>query len=94
MMNRIYKVVWSQVKNCYTVVSEIANSHIRGGNRSRMGVVMLAVTVLTRRLRAAIHLCRGCQGTGWEEYYRGRDNGCIDRRQDLHGECSRRCYCL
>lgn len=47
MMNRIYKVVWSQVKNCYTVVSEIANSHIRGGNRSRMGVVMLAVAVLT-----------------------------------------------
>lgn len=46
-MNRIYKVVWSQVKNCYTVVSEIANSHIRGGNRSRMGVVILAVTVLT-----------------------------------------------
>lgn len=46
-MNRIYKVVWSQVKNCYTVVSEIANSHIRGGNRSRMGVVMLAVIVLT-----------------------------------------------
>lgn len=47
MMNRIYKVVWSQVKNCYTVVSEISNSHIRGRNRSRMGVAMLAVTVLT-----------------------------------------------
>ena len=47
MMNRIYKVVWSQVKNCYTVVSEISNSHIRGGNRSRMGVAMLAVAVLT-----------------------------------------------
>lgn len=47
MMNRIYKVVWSQVKNCYTVVSEIANSHIRGRNRSRMGVAMLAVAVLT-----------------------------------------------
>lgn len=46
-MNRIYKVVWSQVKNCYTVVSEIANSHIRGRNRSRMGVAMLAVAVLT-----------------------------------------------
>lgn len=46
-MNRIYKVVWSQVKNCYTVVSEIANSHIRGGNRSRMGAAMLAVAVLT-----------------------------------------------
>lgn len=47
MMNRIYKVVWSQVKNCYTVVSEISNSHIRGGNRSRMGGAMLAVAVLT-----------------------------------------------
>lgn len=47
MMNRIYKVVWSQVKNCYTVVSEISNSHIRGGNRSRMGVAMLVVAVLT-----------------------------------------------
>lgn len=47
MMNRFYKVVWSQVKNCYTVVSEIANSHIRGGNRSRMGTAMLAVAVLT-----------------------------------------------
>ena len=47
MMNRIYKVVWSQVKNCYTVVSEISNSHIRGRNRSRMGVAMLAVAVLT-----------------------------------------------
>ena len=47
MMNRIYKVVWSQVKNCYTVVSEISNSHIRGRNRSRMGAVMLAVAVLT-----------------------------------------------
>ena len=23
-MNRIYKVIWSKVKNCYVVVSEIA----------------------------------------------------------------------
>lgn len=58
MMNRIYKVVWSQVKNCYTVVSEIANSHIRGGNRSRMGVAMLAVAVLTG--------CLGLQSTSAE----------------------------
>ena len=58
MMNRIYKVVWSQVKNCYTVVSEIANSHIRGGNRSRMGVAMLAVAVLTG--------CLGMQSTSAE----------------------------
>ena len=26
-MNRIYKVIWSKVKNCYIVVSEIAKSH-------------------------------------------------------------------
>lgn len=58
MMNRIYKVVWSQVKNCYTVVSEIANSHIRGGTRSRMGVAMLAVAVLTG--------CLGLQSTSAE----------------------------
>ena len=58
MMNRIYKVVWSQVKNCYTVVSEISNSHIRGVNRSRMGVVMLAVAVLTG--------CLGLQSTSAE----------------------------
>ena len=58
MMNRIYKVVWSQVKNCYTVVSEISNSHIRGGNRSRMGVAMLAVAVLTG--------CLGLQATSAE----------------------------
>ena len=58
MMNRIYKVVWSQVKNCYTVVSEISNSHIRGGTRSRMGVAMLAVAVLTG--------CLGLQSTSAE----------------------------
>ena len=58
MMNRIYKIVWSQVKNCYTVVSEISNSHIRGGNRSRMGVAMLAVAVLTG--------CLGLQSTSAE----------------------------
>ena len=25
-MNRIYKVIWNRVKNCYVVVSEIANN--------------------------------------------------------------------
>ena len=29
-MNRIYKVVWSKAKNCYTVVSEIAKRHGKG----------------------------------------------------------------
>lgn len=33
-MNKIYKVVWSKVKNCYVVVSEIAKNIITGGVKS------------------------------------------------------------
>ena len=33
-MNKIYKVVWSKVKNCYVVVSEIAKNVITGGVKS------------------------------------------------------------
>ena len=29
-MNKIYKVIWSKVRNCYIVVSEIAKSYTRG----------------------------------------------------------------
>ncbi|WP_370821092.1 ESPR domain-containing protein [Acidaminococcus massiliensis] len=28
-MNKIYKVVWSKVRNCYVVVSELAKRNIR-----------------------------------------------------------------
>ncbi|MBR5486395.1 MAG: ESPR domain-containing protein, partial [Phascolarctobacterium sp.] len=33
-MNKIYKVVWSKVKNCYVVVSEIAKNVLSGGVKS------------------------------------------------------------
>ena len=33
-MNKIYKVVWSKVKNCYVVVSEVAKNVITGGVKS------------------------------------------------------------
>ena len=33
-MNKIYKVVWSKVKNCYVVVSEIAKNVITGAVKS------------------------------------------------------------
>ena len=33
-MNKIYKVVWSKVKNCYVVVSELAKNIITGGVKS------------------------------------------------------------
>jgi len=34
IMNKIYKVVWSKVKNCYVVVSEIAKNVITGSVKS------------------------------------------------------------
>ncbi|WP_443084083.1 ESPR domain-containing protein [Veillonella parvula] len=33
-MNRIYKVIWNRVKNCYVVVSEIANNRGKINGRS------------------------------------------------------------
>jgi hypothetical protein len=51
-MNKIYKVVWSRVKNCYVVVSEIVKNHCGGaGGQSAAAVrgcaVLLAVAALT-----------------------------------------------
>ena len=45
-MNKIFKVVWSKVKHCYVVVSEIAKNTTSGGDRrSRMGKVSLAAAM-------------------------------------------------
>ena len=33
-MNKIFKVVWSKVKNCYVVVSELAKNVISGSIKS------------------------------------------------------------
>ena len=49
-MNRIYKVIWSHVKQCYVVTSELAKSHGRtsiGGRTSRLAVAALTAFVLT-----------------------------------------------
>ena len=49
-MNRIYKVIWSKVKNCYIVVSEIAKSHSKPVsmklNSGKTVAAVLAVTAL------------------------------------------------
>ena len=44
-MNKIYKVVWSKVKHCYVVTSELAKLQTKGcGARSlRMATVSLGV---------------------------------------------------
>ena len=56
-MNKIYKVIYSKVRNCYIVVSELAKSHDSAhGTRSRSGCVrkaaVLAAFVLTTSLLA------------------------------------------
>ena len=45
-MNKIYKVVWSKVKHCYVVTSELAKRQTKGcGARSlRMAAVTTGVT--------------------------------------------------
>ena len=52
-MNKIYKVVWSKVKHCYVVTSELAKRNTKGsGTRSlRMATVSMGV--------AAVLLCTG-----------------------------------
>ena len=57
-MNKIYKVIWSKVRNCYIVVSELAKSHDSAhGTRSRSGcarkAAVLAAFVLTTSLLVA-----------------------------------------
>ena len=48
-MNRIYKVIWSKVRNCYVVVSEIAKRQAKsaaGHSRRRAAAVLAAGLVL------------------------------------------------
>lgn len=57
-MNKLYKVIWSKVRNCYIVVSELAKSHDSAhGTRSRSGccrkAAVLAAFVLTTSLLVA-----------------------------------------
>ena len=35
-MNKIYKIIWSKVKNCYVVVSELAKNHVKS---SRLKII-------------------------------------------------------
>ena len=49
-MNKIYSVIWSHVKQCYVVASELAKAHGRtfiGGRTSRLAVAALTAFILT-----------------------------------------------
>ena len=39
-MNRIYKLIWSKVKNCYVVTSELAKNHGKSGTCSKKNNVL------------------------------------------------------
>lgn len=68
-MNKIYKIVWSKVKNCYVVASELAKSHTKA---PRSGVT-------SRSFVAGVLACAMCSGiltpsdveAASAEWYRG-----------------------
>ena len=45
-MNKIYKVVWSKIKNTYVVVSEIAKSHSKAVSSRQRKSIAAVMTVL------------------------------------------------
>lgn len=47
-MNKAYKIIWSHVRNCYVVVSEIARNHGKNNTKcivSQLGARMQAATL-------------------------------------------------
>ena len=48
-MNKIYKIVWSKVKHCYVVASELVKSHTKSpslANGSKITILSLAITFM------------------------------------------------
>ena len=60
-MNKIYKVVWSKVKNCYVVVSEIAKNVISGSVKS----AKIGSTPVTRGLALGAMMAFVITGNVW-----------------------------
>ena len=64
-MNKIFKVVWSKVKHCYVVVSEIAKNTISGGaRRSRVRKGALAAALVTAFLSSSFAM----PNSAWAAY--------------------------
>ena len=68
-MNKIYKVVWSKVKNCYVVVSEIAKSHskpVSSGSRQYVSAaaVLAAFAIFSVSNVATVQAADIIQGDG------------------------------
>ena len=44
-MNKIYKLVWNQVRGCYVVASEFAKAHGKSARRAVVGAFVAAAMV-------------------------------------------------
>ena len=64
-MNKIFKVVWSKVKRCYVVVSEVAKNVINGSVKS----VKISGTPMTRGLALGAMMAFVITGNAWAGEY-------------------------
>ena len=62
-MNKIFKVVWSKVKHCYVVVSEVAKNVITGSIKS----AKIGSTPMTRGLALGAMMAFVITGNAWAE---------------------------
>ncbi len=62
-MNKIFKVVWSKVKHCYVVVSEVAKNVIKGSVKS----AKIGATPMTRGLALGAMMAFVITGNVWAE---------------------------
>lgn len=66
-MNKAYRVIWSQVKHCYVVVSELAKSHTKNGGHAAYKQSMA--------LLCAVFLCSGYGAVMAADNTAGQGNG-------------------
>ena len=68
-MNRIYKLIWSKVKNCYVVTSELAKNHGKNCARSKKSNVLRSSAVFS----LSIALALGITGQAFAEDLSGEN---------------------
>ena len=73
IMNKVYKLVWSKVRNCYVVVSEIARSHTKAGGNGGMHTGMLSVLIGLSLLGGSVQAA-GTIDDGATHYYSVRSS--------------------
>ncbi len=72
-MNKVYKLVWSKVQNCYVVVSEIARSHTKAGGNGGVHTGMLSVLIGLSLLGGSVQAA-GTIDDGATHYYSVRSS--------------------